>query len=79
MLCLVMRMRYTDWLRVQVERLELDIRRHRVFDTDEPATTTDLEELREKVVLHRYLKQQLAQRETVKLRAFDTEEIVAAL
>jgi hypothetical protein len=67
-------MSYTDWLRKQVERLEQTIRRHSVFDNDEPATLAELEELREKVVLHTYLKQQLLRRETVK--EFDTQEFV---
>jgi hypothetical protein len=74
----VMRMRYTDWLRVQVERLEADLRRHSVFDSDRPATHSELDELREKVVLHRFLRQQLTQREVVKPREFDTQEIVLA-
>ena len=67
-------MSYTDWLRKQVERLEQTIRRHNVFDSDEPATIAELEELREKVVLHTYLRQQLLRRETVK--QFDTQEFV---
>jgi hypothetical protein len=69
-------MRYTEWLRVQVERLEADLRGHTVFDSDRPATHEQLAELREKVVLHRFLKQQLQQRETLKAREYDTEEIV---
>jgi hypothetical protein len=73
-----MRMRYTDWLRVQVDRLEAGIRRHNVFDSDQSATTAQLDELREQVVLHRFLKQQLLQREVVKQREFDTQEIVLA-
>ena len=73
-----MRMRYTDWLRVQVDRLEAGIRRHGVFDSDQPATQEQLDELREQVVLHRFLKQQLMQREVVKVREFDTQEIVLA-
>jgi hypothetical protein len=74
-----MRMRYTEWLRTQVARLEAEIRRHSVFDSEQPATQAELDELREKVVLHRFLKQQLLQRETVKPRAFDTQEIVVAV
>jgi hypothetical protein len=71
-------MRYTDWLRVQVDRLEAGIRRHSVFDSDQPATQSQLDELREQVVLHRFLRQQLMQREVVKVREFDTQEIVLA-
>ena len=76
-------MSYTDWLRRQVERLEDEIRRHSVFDTDSPASTAELRELRTKVVIHRYLKQQLLRRETVIPQAemleekdFDTREFV---
>ncbi len=50
---------------MQVERLELEIRRHRVFDSDAPATVAEIEELREKVVLHTYLKQQSERVENV--------------
>lgn len=72
-----MRIRYTDWLRLQVERLEGEIRRHSVFESDAPATISELQELREKVVLHRFMKQQLLQRETVASDRKNTEEIVA--
>lgn len=75
----VMRMRYTEWLRVQVERLEADLRRHSVFNDDHPATAEELRQLREAVVLHRFLKQQLLQRETVTRREVDTQEIVLAV
>lgn len=64
---------------MQVERLEADLRRHSVFDSEQPATQAELDELREKVVLHRFLKQQLMQRETLKRPAFDTQEIVVAV
>jgi hypothetical protein len=57
-------MSYTDWLRRQVERLELEIRQHSVFDSDVPASAADLKELRSKAVIHRYLKQQLLRRAT---------------
>jgi hypothetical protein len=68
----------TDWLRHQVARLEDEIRRHSVFDTESPASATELRELRTKVVIHRYLKQQLLRRETVVVRdpMFDTQEFV---
>jgi hypothetical protein len=67
----------TDWLRRQVERLEDEIRRHSVFDTETPASATELRELRTKVVIHRYLKQQLLRRDTVvRDPLFDTQEFV---
>ena len=73
-------MSYTDWLRRQVERLEGEIRQHSVFDTDSPATAAQLRELRAKVVIHTYLKQQLLRRETVQVAAaeeeHDTQEFV---
>ena len=71
-------MSYTDWLRRQVERLEEEIRVHSVFDDDSPATAAQLQELRRKVVIHTYLKQQLLRRETVKVldEEYDTQEFV---
>lgn len=57
-------MNYTDWLRRQVARLEDEIRRHSVFESDAPATPSQLKELRAQVVIHRYLKQQLLRRDT---------------
>ncbi|HET7434332.1 MAG TPA: hypothetical protein VFN10_06415 [Thermoanaerobaculia bacterium] len=70
-------MSYTDWLRRQVERLEGEIRRHSVFDSDAPATSKQLTELRRKVVIHTYLRQQLLRRDTqVDLEEYDTQEFV---
>lgn len=70
-------MSYTDWLRRQVERLEAEIRRHIVFDNDTPATPAQLEELRGKVVIHTYLRQQLLRRDTkVDCAEYDTQEFV---
>jgi hypothetical protein len=70
-------MSYTDWLRRQVERLEDEIRRNSVFDSDTPATGAQLNELRKKVVLHTYLRQQLLRRETTFLdEEYDTQEFV---
>ena len=71
-------MSYTDWLRRQVSRLESEIARHSVFDSDSPATSRQLSELRSKAVIHTYLKQQLLRRETVPLLAeeYDTQEFV---
>ncbi|HYI11094.1 MAG TPA: hypothetical protein VEK57_18705 [Thermoanaerobaculia bacterium] len=71
-------MSYTDWLRRQVERLEEEIRRHSVFDSDNPATPGQLKELRSKVVIHTYLRQQLLRRQTVTVveEEYDTQEFV---
>lgn len=71
-------MSYTDWLRRQVERLEDEIRVHSVFDSDNPATASQLRELRAKAVIHTYLKQQLLRRETVMVddTEYDTQEFV---
>jgi hypothetical protein len=71
-------MSYTDWLRRQVARLEEEIRLHSVFDDDRPATAGELKELRRKVVIHTYLKQQLLRRETVVVHdeEYDTQEFV---
>lgn len=70
---------YTDWLRRQVARLEDEIRRHSVFESDAPASAFQLKELRTKVVIHRYLKQQLLRRDTNILQheeEVDTQEFV---
>ena len=70
---------YTDWLRRQVARLEDEIRRHSVFESDAPASASQLTELRTKVVIHRYLKQQLLRRDTNILQheeEVDTQEFV---
>ncbi len=71
-------MSYTDWLRRQVERLEEEIRLHSVFDSDRPATPAQLLELRTKVVLHTFLKQQLLRRDTNVFleEEYDTQEFV---
>jgi hypothetical protein len=71
-------MRYSDWLREQVERLEEELRAHPVFASAAPATERDLRELREKVVLHTYLRQQLARRMTPRAAEpeYDTNEFV---
>ena len=69
-------MKFTHWLREQVARLEREIREHDVFDSDIPATPATLHELRSKVVLHTYLKQQLLRREIVD---FDTNEFELVL
>jgi hypothetical protein len=71
------RMSYTDWLRRQVERLESDIRRSAIFDSDAPASPAQLKELRAKVVIHTYLRQQLLRRDTQLLpEEYDTQEFV---
>jgi hypothetical protein len=71
-------MSYTDWLRNQVERLEAEIRAHSVFDNDRPASPVQLRELRSKVVIHTYLRQQLLRRETIAVpdEEYDTQEFV---
>ena len=58
-------MSYTDWLRKQVARLEQEIGGHSVFESSQPATMIDLEELRSRVVLHTYLRQELLRRDTI--------------
>ena len=58
-------MSYTDWLRRQTSRLEDEIRRHSVFDDATPATAAQLKELRQKVVIHTFLRQQLLRRNTL--------------
>lgn len=74
-------MSYTEWLRRQVSRLELEIREHTVFDNDLPATAAELKALRAKVVIHTYLRQQLLRRETIAagsvvVEEYDTQEFV---
>lgn len=72
-------MSYTNWLRRQVQKLEAEIGRTPLFDTASPATARELQELRAKVVIHTYLKQQLLRRETltpVDDEEFDTREIL---
>ena len=69
---------YTDGLRRQTERLEDEIRRHSVFDEDTPASPAQLRELRAKVVIHTYLRQQLLRRDTMvpTEEEYDTQEFV---
>ena len=70
-------MSYTDWLRNQVERLEAEIRANSVFDSASPASPAQLKELRSKVVIHTYLRQQLLRRDTnVDTEEYDTNEYV---
>lgn len=71
-------MSYTDWLRRQTSRLEEEIRAHSVFDDETPATPAQLKELRTKMVIHTYLRQQLLRRDTVIAVAeeYDTQEFV---
>ena len=56
-------MSLTEWLRRKVEQLELEIAASHVFESAHPATRADLQELAKKIVIHRYLQQQLQQRE----------------
>jgi hypothetical protein len=71
-------MRYTHWLRRQVERLETEIREHSVFTSNTPATPAELRELRTKSVIHTFLKQQLLRREPIQQEEpeVDTQEFV---
>jgi hypothetical protein len=71
-------MSYTEWLRGQVSKLEEEIRLHSVFDNDRPATPEQLRELRRKVVIHTYLRQQLLRRMIVTApeEEYDTQEFV---
>lgn len=70
-------MSYTDWLRRQVARLEEEIRANQVFDSERPASVTQLRELRSKVVIHTYLRQQLLRRDTnVMTEEYDTQPFV---
>ena len=72
-------MSYTEWLRSQVHKLEEEIRLHSVFGDSEPASREQLDELRRKVVIHTYLKQQLLRRiivETAADEEYDTQEFV---
>lgn len=71
-------MSYTDWLRKQVARLEEEIRANSVFDSESPASIAQLTELRTKVVLHTYLRQQLLRRDTQVTfdEEYDTQEFV---
>ena len=70
-------MSYTEWLRKQVATLEDEIRLHSVFDSENPASAEQLKELRTKVVLHTYLRQQLLRRDTqVETGEYDTQEYV---
>ena len=70
-------MSYTDWLRKQVARLEAEIGSHSVFEGGAPATPAQLKELRSKVVIHTYLRQQLLRSDTqVALEEYDTQEFV---
>ncbi|HEX6177105.1 MAG TPA: hypothetical protein VF057_02000 [Thermoanaerobaculia bacterium] len=66
-------MNYTDWLRRQVARLEEEIRSNPLLDSETPATPEQLRELRQVIVLHTYLKQQLLRRERVHTFAVDDD------
>jgi hypothetical protein len=66
----------TAWLRRQIKRLENEIRDSTVFEVEAPASRDELHALRAKVVLHRYLKQQLLRR--ARTGAYDTKELELA-
>ena len=59
-------MKLTTWIRRQVQSLEHEIGAHSVFSTSDPATHEELVDLRSKVALHTYLKQQLTPRDVAK-------------
>lgn len=63
-------MKLTDWLRLQVGRLEHEIRQSEVFERHAAPTARELEELRKKVVIRAFLEQELLRREGT-----DTAEI----
>ena len=67
-------MNYTEWLRRQVARLENEIKSNPLLDSETPATPDQLHALRQTIVLHTYLKQQLLRREQVTIIG---EEFVA--
>lgn len=56
-------MKLTDWLRLQVGRLEHEIRQSEVFERQAAPTARELEELRKKVVIRAFLEQELQRRE----------------
>ena len=53
---------FTNWLETKVSELAVQISSHSVFDTNRPATTEELHELRTLCVLHRFLSQELERR-----------------
>ena len=59
-------MEFTDWLRHQVQRLEDEIRLSPVFDGTEDSAG-ELQQLRRRIVLHTFLRQQLLRREIVRV------------
>ena len=66
-------MSHTEWLRRQVAQLEQEIRVHPIFESEGPADPDDLRALRETIVLHTFLKQQLLRREPVDAGAAGAE------
>ena len=58
-------MTYTEWLRRQVAALEADIRSNPIFESESPASPEALRQLRQTIVLHTYLKQQLLRRQRI--------------
>ena len=60
-------MNYTEWLRRQVARLENEIKSNPLLDSETPATPDQLHALRQTIVLHTYLKQQLLRRERLSI------------
>lgn len=54
-----MKTSFDVWLKNQVARLEEEIRRHPVFESDEAPTSEQLAELRRLATIHRFLAMQL--------------------
>jgi hypothetical protein len=52
------RVKFRNWLEEQVERLQEEIARHRVFLGEHVATRDDLVELRRLLTIYRFLEQQ---------------------
>ena len=68
-------MKLTTWIRRQVKHLEHEIGAHSVFSTSDPATHEEIVDLRSKVTLHTYLKQQLTCRDVVSTEVVNTESV----
>lgn len=56
-------MAFTVWLESKVKELECEIRSSGVFESTLPTDERDLQELKKRIVLHRYLTQALERRQ----------------
>jgi hypothetical protein len=52
-----------EWLRGQVTRMERQISESDVFRSEEPASADDIRELKQIVIIHAFLQQELARLE----------------